>query len=221
MTTKELHILIQQGLQNLDIFRYAEVSAAELDIHINHIVFKLVESYFQPEGRALPFLDIQFAVDDLRVLEQTNKLTASGANNLYFINFPANYNHLLEDVSILEYSCYENNKLVKKQKRAENRLTKPQIKERIKNSFFNRTNINSPISYIQGNSLFVLGNDEFIVKEVEITYSKKPQVIEFIPNITTVLEFPDVTCYKIVEAVVIYLAKITEQNPNKIISLQQ
>lgn len=219
-----MHILIQQGLQNIDIFRYTEVSPAELDIHINQVISKLVESYFQPEGRTLPFLDIQFQVDDLRPIEVTPApfatITPVGTTNLYTISLPSNYNHLLEDVSIIEYKCYEDGKEVTKEIRADNRLTKADKKERIKQSFFNKTTIQSPISYIQGNTLFVLSDGTFTIPQVEITYSKKPETVVFNPNITTTLEFQDSTCYKIVDACILYLAKITEQNPNKINSLQ-
>jgi hypothetical protein len=222
MTVKEAYIYIQQGLQNIAAFVYSDVLLPELDVFWNEGTNKLIELAFPDESndnQNKKYQSVQASLDDLRVLEILNHSPtitseALGSYTTSYITLPSNYRHLLNDTTTVKKIGCET------YVQAPNRLTKSEdIYNLLETSVF-KTSVKSPISRLTGNRLYVYqtykGIKQFDIGAILIDYIKKPDVVAYGSTGNTVLQFPDQVCFKIIDIVLIYIAIVAEQNPNKI-----
>lgn len=229
MTVKELYIHINQGLQNIAAFVNMDIDKRELDYHINHVVDKFIKLVFPDEKDIYPNEDyskIQASLDDLRVLEvndYTPSMTVftSGGYTGKKITLPTNYRHLINDRTIVKPLTCTIDRVIE----SPNRLSRASLIKNILENSTTRTYIESPVSRLSGNELLVYdsykGKQQFNIENIVIDYLKKPNVISYGVDGSTVIEFPDQVCHKLVDLAVIYISKISEQNPNKINFLEQ
>lgn len=234
MTTKEAYIHIQQGLQKLAAFVYADVKIPELDYFFNQGISKFIELVYpdidddasNPERRAEAYSKIQASVDDLRVLEvnsYTSTLTpfTQGGYSGISLTFPDNYRHLLNDRTLAEsVNCNIN-----ATREVPNRLTKRQNLFNVLENYYHKTSFDSPVSVIDNNTIKIYntykGVKQFEVKNIFIDYLRKPTTVAYGVNGSTVLEFPDHVCFKIIEVTLIYISIVIEKNPNVVQQLQR
>lgn len=229
MTVKEAYIHLQQGLQNIAAFVYANVELPELDYFWNQGTDIFIQLAF-PDKYAIvnpeKYQDVQASVDDLQVLEvlgYTNTIQSIllGKHNAKYITLPIDYRHLLNDVTLVKpVNCTTD-----ETREVANRLTlSGDIKNLLDNSIF-KTSINSPISRLSGNNLYVYttykGQEQFLVDGIQIDYLKKPDIVSYGIDGSTVIQFPDQVCFKIIKAVLIYMTIVAEQNTSKTQLLKQ
>lgn len=233
MTNLQFQTLVEQGLQNIAAFVNSSFLPEEMDIHANWSINQFIDELFTPpQSRSLNTrqgqIDIsdlskvlessQLTIDDLRVLELLLELVPTVVTdtpeNKNIINLPTDYNHLVRDYSRITYVCAGANKIDK----VENRLTKSEDLGSILKNPFTKTRRESPVSNMTGNTLVVYSRN-FTINNVGIVYSKKPIEIDVTNNPNTVMEFPDNVCYKLAKATVVWLAIVSEQNPQKIANL--
>lgn len=226
MTVKDAYINVQQGLQNIAAFVYKNVKIEELDYFWNHVTALFVEYYFLPEDkrRLVEFTEleqIQANVDDLRVLlVPNNTLTPIVTfNEGKYADFPANYLHLVSDSTLIDKTCYVDSTKTTKRIKVQNRLQKTEDLRNVLDNTLAKSTIDSPVSHIAGNSIYVYENN-FTVAGIVIDYYKKPTAISYGVSGSTVLEFPDITCRKIINLLILYIAKVTQQDPTKIQNLK-
>lgn len=102
MTIQQIHIEIEQGLQNIGIFEYADMLHDEIDIAINAVVYKEIRSlwYDIDEKRdSKNFENNQFHTDFLRLLKVKNCQTPVKTTDGYKITLPNDYLHLISDTT--------------------------------------------------------------------------------------------------------------------------
>lgn len=104
MNIKQMHIEIEQGVQNLGVFAYADQSHEALDIAIESCTYELIQSSFFPNDS---FENSQWSSDLLRVLKTTSELSPLTFSNGYYVDLPANYLHLISDYSVVYTDCYK------------------------------------------------------------------------------------------------------------------
>jgi hypothetical protein len=227
MTVKEAYIYIQQGVQAIASFAYANVQLQELDYNWNYCTDLFIQLAF-PDKYAVQkpekYQDVQASIDDLKILEvlgNTNTLltTTIGSYPVSYITLPENYRHLLNDSTLVKPLNCDTTREVP------NRLTETEdIKTILENSIF-KTSQESPISHLSGNNLYVYNfyknTKQFDIEAIYMDYLAKPTKVDFGNNGSTVLQFPDQTCFKIIKTAIIYMSIIAEQNPNKIQLLKQ
>jgi hypothetical protein len=222
MTVKEAYIYIQQGLQNIAAFVYSDVLLPELDYFWNEGTNKLIELAFPDDFNINPnekYQMIQASLDDLRVLEVLNysptvtNATLGGYLTSY-ITLPTNYRHLLNDNTLLKKVGCETNT------QSPNRLSKSEDIYNILETSVFKTSVKSPVSRISDNKLYVYktykGIKQFDVEGIIIDYLKKPDVVSYGEDGSAIIQFPDQVCFKIINIVLIYIAIVAEQNPNKV-----
>ncbi len=229
MKVKESYIHIQQGLQQLAAFVYADIQLKELDLFVNQGISKFIELVYpdidddasNPERRNEAYSKIQASVDDLRVLE-VNGYTSTisdfttGTYKGKKLTLPANYRHLLNDRCIVSpLNC-----ATTVTAEVPNRLSKRQNLFNILDSNIHRTHIESPISVLTPTEIQVYntfkGNKIFDINSIYIDYLKKPDTVAYGSSGDTDLQFPDHVCYKIIETIIIYISIVIEKNPNTI-----
>lgn len=229
MTVKELYIHINQGLQNIAAFVNMDIDKRELDYHVNHIVDKFIKLVFPDERDIYPneeYSKIQASADDLRVLEVndfTPSMTVftSGGYTGKKITLPADYRHLLNDRTVVKpLNCVTTDII-----EVPNRLTKGDLIKNVLENHIHKTSVESPVSRLTGNELLVYSSfrnkPQFTIENIIIDYIKKPANIAYGADGSSIIEFPDQVCHKLVDLAVIYISKISEQNPNKIQFLEQ
>lgn len=212
-----------------------KVQLEELDLIWNKIPYKFIELIFMSEEERrkpenIAFQEVQATLDDLKILQikdyTTTLVTFSKGK---YIAFPTNYYHLINDRTLVGKVCSGCDGNVQQTQEATNRLTRTEVLPNKLDNTMAKTREDSPISEESGNRLYVYnlykGNSQFNINEIYIDYLKKPTVVAYndvtFPNGTTVIEFPDQTCYKFIDMCIIYISKITQQNQQKITNLMQ
>lgn len=229
MTTKDLHILINQDLQNLTSFAYQDMLPEELDIAINANINRFIELALSKERDGKPhngFQDTQKKLDDIRELQNKDvslsPITAftDGDKVGVFAVLPLDYNHLINDRSIVNITCNIKGVPTITTKVRPNRVIDQEVLPNVLDNFFTKTDKDSPVSNLSGNNIYVYHNpSNFIVSGIIIDYIRTPKKIDFNNFPLVVMEFPDPTCYKIAKMVVHHLSTVTEQNPQKIANI--
>jgi hypothetical protein len=229
MTNLELHVYIQQGLQNVNVFQYADICQEEFDLHIMRTIYKLIQKVFRPadkppkEQRELELIyeQFQFTQDDFKILKiKDTQLNVSSISRGVSAPLPANYLHLINDRSIVQITCHENGEEVIKTKEIPNRLLKSEDLYTLLEDPFEDTVKDTPVSELEGNNIRVYTDGKFTVNSINIDYLRKPIAINTLVNPVQQVEFPEQMCHKIAEYCIIYLAKITEQAQEKIANLE-
>lgn len=229
MTNLELHIHIQLGLQNVNVFQYAGIQREEFDLVINRTIDKIIQKAFRPEDvppqekqdLELYFDKYQFTQDDFKVLKVKDDITTvTPFRRGVLRSLPSDYRHLINDRTIISKECYEDGVKVTKSKEVPNRLTKTEDIYTILENPFITTKEESPLSELVDNELRVYTDDKFTVTNIIIDYCKEPAVVDTVNFPNQDLEFSNPTCYKIADFAISYLAKITEQPQQKIVNLE-
>jgi hypothetical protein len=113
MDIRKVHILIEQGLQDVGVFAYADFEPEEVDLQIDKSAFSLIKSAFVPKQERNKFQFNQGVLDRLRAIHETgislSGSTVDSINKRVIFDLPENYVHLVRDssiVSLTESRCY-------------------------------------------------------------------------------------------------------------------
>lgn len=109
MYIKQLHTLIEQGLQNIGVFAYADMLPEELDLAINDRMIKMMDEQVQPlknvKSKELKF-KLQYILDRFQNLQVKElPLDVTLVDNVYVADLPDNYLHLIADISKVLSEC--------------------------------------------------------------------------------------------------------------------
>lgn len=229
MTLKEAYLHLQQGLQTIAAFVYRDVLEDELDYFWNQGTNKFIQLVFPDEdstGEYSRFNEryekIQVTLDDLRVLEILG-YNLVGLSDFTFGNYsgkflplPINYRHLLNDRTIVKPIDCDTDET----REVPNRLTKTNILNNVLENSIYKTSLSSPISHLSGNRLYIYSTyknkEEFTIENIYFDYLKKPDIVTYGSTGSTILQFPDDVCFKIIDITLIYISIVAEQNPQKI-----
>jgi hypothetical protein len=109
LTIRDIHIRIEQGLQNIGVFAYDDFEHDEIDIHINSVIkneFRKVVSSFDDRGNPRSVDNIQYYSDFVRQLKENIILEVAENKNYYSAILPSDYGHLISDDScIVDNKC--------------------------------------------------------------------------------------------------------------------
>lgn len=222
MTVLQLHILIEQMLQQMGNFAYDDLEREEVDIAINYSIDKALRKAFSPKDKRLPmsaskdgFEDLVLIADDYKVLKVEDYALTGLSSTATKIKgaLPPDYYHLINDRSVLNKPNCDSIE-------SPNRLTDSEIVHRIVRNELSKSKAESPVSSLGDGTLSVYLNG-FTVTGILIDYYKKPAVIDFNtpPNGGAIIQFPDTTCYKIAETVAKVCAIWLEQPQLKTVYL--
>lgn len=104
MTTRDIHIRIEQGLSGIGTFAYEDINHDELDIAFNSVVYKEIRNVFRDiDGKTNSnnFERNQYYTDYLRVLKRSYENIANDEGDTSFIFLPDYYIHRINDYTIL------------------------------------------------------------------------------------------------------------------------
>lgn len=109
MYIKQVHILIEQGLQNIGVFAYSDMLPQELDLSINSIMYKMMDEQIKPlEGvkKQEQKFKLQYILDRFQNLQVKElSCTVSKLDNSYSCPLPVDYLHLISDLSQVLSEC--------------------------------------------------------------------------------------------------------------------
>ncbi len=115
MQVFDIHILIEQGLQSLGIFAYADMEREEVDLQFNQEQFKFIDDIFEGKvsRQGKPgFQDTIKRLDDIKEVQVKDKaLTPVSFSQGYQGTLPdeddsdGEYMHLINNRSIVSYTC--------------------------------------------------------------------------------------------------------------------
>jgi hypothetical protein len=109
MTIRDIHILIEQGLQKIGVFAYADMEHDEIDLAIDSVTIREIRNIFKDiDGIQHPnnYERNQYEADFLRILKEKKCITATKTDDGYSIDLPTNYLHLISDSSnVIALSC--------------------------------------------------------------------------------------------------------------------
>lgn len=235
MTVKEAYIHVQQGLQNIAAFVNRDIKLPELDYFWNQATDTFItlcvpdenKELMMPKNTIEKYSDVQASLDDLRVLEilgYTVSPLSTFTESTYTgksITIPANYRHLLNDkTKVQPIGCSADKARV-----VPNRLTKRQDFDNVLENKYYKTDAESPVSSLSLNALKVYdsykGVKQFDILDIYMDYLKNPAVVAYGVDGSSVLEFPNNVCFKIIKTTLIYISIVSEQNPNKIQLLEK
>ena len=194
MTTKEIYIAIQQGLQNSNSFVYNSYEEEELDLEFNTTVNLFIEDVIASSINKTEkaFENIQTVLDDLRLLKVVNS-SIPLVNNVG--NLPTEYRHRINDRTSLTY-CGQPRIVPKRLYESES------LYKAIENPF-ERPKWYSPISIIENNTIRVYLPSQVTATTVIMDFIRNPK--KLIYDISTVnnewsdTEFPLNTMYKLID----------------------
>jgi hypothetical protein len=105
MYIRDAHILVEQGLQNIGVFAYADIQHDEIDIQLNKKMLNLMEDAFDPLKKSKhPYQDGQSIVDKFQNLQNKNYNltgTLSSDGTMLVAPLPVDYVHLIADASLV------------------------------------------------------------------------------------------------------------------------
>lgn len=105
MDIKKVHILIEQGLQQVGVFAYSDFTHEEVDLAINKMMFSYLEKIFNPPvynpSKLGNFYETnQEVLDRTRILHEKVILTPSSSDDERAVfNFPSDYFHYIRGVA--------------------------------------------------------------------------------------------------------------------------
>ena len=112
MYIRDVHILIEQGLQSIGVFAYGDILQEELDLEINKQLSLLVDKEIAPvkestrEGKQVYKLKLQYFIDRFQNLQVKDlELVPSTSIDGVYVNLPDDYLHLIADSSLVLKEC--------------------------------------------------------------------------------------------------------------------
>lgn len=186
MTVKEFHIYVQQGLQNIDSFVYPDMSAEEVDLAANYILYNSVKNTlkkkinnFELDQWELDLWETLYVTDV--TLTPTANLSAKFPNYSYDLGTltPYKYLHLLQDASYVSTQCKVAGATTTNYQTVPNRLTNiNNLYNMLDNSLIG-TNKEQPISNFANGVLRVFTDSSFVISKIIIDYIKIPDSITY------------------------------------------
>lgn len=105
MDIRKVHILVEQGLQQVGVFAYDDFEPEEIDLQVDAAVYKILKSAFHPERPNNQFQYNQGVLDRIRVLQETDIL-GQGIDNpsedYIEVKLPEDYLDLVRSSSLIE-----------------------------------------------------------------------------------------------------------------------
>lgn len=186
MTVKEFHIYVQQGLQNIDSFVYPDMSAEEVDLAANYVLYNSVKNTlkkkinnFELDQWELDLWETLYVTDV--TLTPTANLSAKFPNYFYDLTTltPYKYFHLLQDASYVSTQCKVAGAITTVYQTVPNRLTNiNNLYNMLDNSLIG-TNKEQPISNFANGILRVFSDSSFVISKIIIDYIKIPDSITY------------------------------------------
>lgn len=109
METLDIHIKIEQGLNNIGSFAYANLEHDEIDLAYNNVVYAEIRQVFRDiDAQVHPnnFERNQYYTDYLRVLKTEYSNSGSDDGDFQTLLLPENYIHLINDTStVIAKNC--------------------------------------------------------------------------------------------------------------------
>ena len=180
--------LLEENIQNIHSFVYANILPAELSIQFDRIANKFVDAHLKPSqaGSLLGIDETELNIDSLRNLKNQTPLvlTTTLVGSDYVATLPTDYRNLLRDRVKVTSSCGTGNFL-----RVPSRLLGDEVWETTKQNPFAKPQDKSPISKIIGNKFIVNANGS-VITEVDITYIRKVTALDS-TGVADYTEFPE------------------------------
>ena len=104
MTTRDIHIRIEQGLNNIGSFAYSDMDHDEIDIAYNSVVYMEIRNIFRDiDGKINPnnFERNQYYTDYLRILKTIFANNGNDNGDNHSIMIPNDYIHRINDYSVV------------------------------------------------------------------------------------------------------------------------
>jgi hypothetical protein len=224
MTTKQLHIIVEQSLQQLGNFAYSDLEPGQMDLVINYTINMMIRAILTPVERSKtnPFVlkggfeDSQLKLDDLKPLKIDNiTLAVTPTLGGVTATLPPDYNTLINDRSTVKKPDCDPDVFP-------NRLIDSENLYVYLGTELGKTVPESPVSKLSQARIDVYTKG-FDILNVIIDYYKNPAVVNYnVPaNGAGVIEFNESFCYKIAEKSVITASIWTEQPQLKTQFLEQ
>lgn len=230
MNIQDIHILIEQGLQNIGIFVYPNITHEEIDIQFNRVVETYISEILKEDrdndGDSKSYQINQDSIDALRVLEVVDfELTNLAVNSRFGrADLPTNYRNKIQVRAEITYTC---NSVVTTDT-VEGRVIKRSELSNILKHPYGKTDKENPVASISSGNVYVYRDESFNISRIFLDYLKKPTKVKFavdengdFDNDNSIhCEFPDEVCYDLVDKTVSRLANLTEQSQQKIINIE-
>lgn len=212
MTVQEIHIRITQDLQNQSGFAYADMLPEELDLAFNDQTDEFINMIFSKK-----FDDKQLSTDFLKniIIDNFEIQSTLRYENVYQSTLPSDYRNLINVRVKNSKACGKED--VEKITKAI--MYDKEIVDDVNEMSLGASKFNATNGALFGNNIVTYTDGSFKTVSVFIDYVKIPREIDYNNNITS--ELSDIAIKEIIKMVVIKIAKITEQNQNKIQFLQQ
>lgn len=107
MDIRKVHILVEQGLQQVGVFAYDDFLHEEIDLQIDKAVYRILKSAFNPIQANNSFQYNQGVLDRIRVLQETDVLLNSSKfpqSGYIQAPLPEDYIHYIRSISLVETS---------------------------------------------------------------------------------------------------------------------
>lgn len=229
MDIRDIHILIEQGLQNTGVFVYPNIEHEEIDIHFNRVVEQYIsEIVKQLDGKS--YQENQDFIDALKIIEVVDFETSNLANvsNYTRTDLPTNYRNRINIKAEINYTCQTNGVSTNVVETVACRFVKRSELDDILEHPFGGTSKTKPVASISGNNVFVYRDNVFTITKIFLDYLRKPIKVVYARDgngdydaaNSVDCEFSDEVCYDLVDKTVSRLIKLTEQSQQKIVNIE-
>lgn len=239
MTVLDFHRIIEQDIQKMGFFAYADMETEEIDLQLNRQVDFLINGIIDKHfGRVLKinetqgFQKDQVSLDNLRTLHIRDlELALSEVPNKKELvcNLPNDYRHHIRSIAVIKYPCYNSNT----KSQIDVTDTAPVIIQEsqnyLKNHPFYKSDIDAILGEMNMNVLSLYGAENLSLEKIYMSYIKEPAKITYVKtedgdydSINSIQCDLDNSLHAMLARMTsIEIMKIIESNPQKIVSMQQ
>lgn len=202
MTIQEMHWAIREGIQTMDAFTYDNYLPQQLDFLINLKINTFVKQQYLSQAN-MTGKGMEFKKENLHALQT---LIYKNDNNIpavlgttYYLDLTSFSPELLflisaEVKTTLVGSTTHNT--------VHGRIVEHEMLRYLLDNPFRTTSHLSPILTYNTNELDIYADEKFIVNSVNVTYIKKPAVVDSVNSPTVDCDLPEHTHQTIVDMVV-------------------
>lgn len=201
MTVQEMHYAIDQGLQKVGSHVYEDFESEELDFFLN----KMQERFIKDNVFAFRNARIQRRLDNIRVLlvlNQTDTVTIEDGDTQVSVDLQDDYDFLINLRALLTRATGDTDTEYQKPARI---VEQDELHTALQNPFA-KSQFDSPVASMSGNSIIMHLNESFILKEVRHDYIRKPAEISLSSVVDC--ELPEHTHHEIVGMTVNHILEV-------------
>lgn len=235
LTIQDMHRQIDQEVQTLGVFAYANRESEEIDIQINTQIYRFIDKVidFKVKGNKIDlegFQSDQVTLDNLRTIHIIEEaLTITSSTDYVSAPLPNEYYHYVKAKATVSYKCYENKVEVTKTDNVKVRIMNSQDFDIYEKDTFHKTSIESPLGRIVGDKLYVYFDSNFSITGLKLDYIKKPNKVkynkdgngDYQASGSVDCNLPDNTHYIITGMASQKIMKIIESSQQKIVNFEQ